>query len=145
LHQNGVFSVKSHYLAFIHNEVPNTNQQLWKLKVFLKIKIFLWYLCKGVILTKGNLIKRNWQGRKRCCFCHADETIQHLFFDCYLVRLVWAIIHAAFGLPKHGSVSHMFGNWLRRNDSNLKSLVLLGAAATCLSVWLYRNALIFEN
>lgn len=37
---------------------------VWKLKVPLKIKIFLWYLQKGVILTKDNLLKRRWKGGK---------------------------------------------------------------------------------
>jgi hypothetical protein len=47
---------------------------LWKLKAPLKIQ--------GVILTKNNLARWNWQGRKQCCFFHKDETIKHLFFDC---------------------------------------------------------------
>jgi len=29
----------------------------WRLRVQLKIKIFLWYLKKGVILTKDDLLK----------------------------------------------------------------------------------------
>jgi hypothetical protein len=53
--------MKSHYLALIHSDVPNLNKQLWKLKVPLKIKIFLWYLRKEVVLTKDNLAKQNWK------------------------------------------------------------------------------------
>jgi len=34
-----------------------TNKSIWKLKLSLKIKIFLWYLQRGVILTKDNLAK----------------------------------------------------------------------------------------
>jgi hypothetical protein len=79
LHPNGQFSVKSHYLAMIHSDIPNLNKIMWKLKAPLKIKIFMWYLQRGVILTKDNLAKRSWQGSKVCCFCHKDETIQHLF------------------------------------------------------------------
>jgi hypothetical protein len=41
---NRQFTVKSHYLALIHLDVPNINKRLWKLKAPLKIKIFLWYL-----------------------------------------------------------------------------------------------------
>ena len=50
------------------------------MKTPLKIKIFLWFLKRGVTLTKDNLAKRNWQGNQQCCFCHENETIQHLFF-----------------------------------------------------------------
>ena len=52
---------------------------MWKLKAPLKIKIFLWYLRRCVILTKDNFAKQNWQGNQQCCFCHETETIQHLF------------------------------------------------------------------
>lgn len=40
LHQSEEFYVKSHYLALIHQDVPNSTERLWKLKVTLKIKIF---------------------------------------------------------------------------------------------------------
>jgi hypothetical protein len=60
LHPNGQFSVKSHYLALIQNDVLNLNKRLWKLKTSLKIKILLWYLRRGLVLTKDNLAKRNW-------------------------------------------------------------------------------------
>ena len=88
LDQICVFTVKSHYLGLIHQNIPNTNKKLWKLKIPLKINIFLWYLKQGVILTKHNLARRNWQGSQQCRFCHKDETIQYLFFDCHVTRLV---------------------------------------------------------
>jgi hypothetical protein len=49
LHPNGKFSLKSHYLAMIHADVPKLNKDLWKLKAPLKIQ--------GVILTKNNLAR----------------------------------------------------------------------------------------
>ena len=80
LDQTGVFSVKSHYLGLINQNIPNLNKRIWKLKAPLKIKIFLWYLRRGVVLTKDNLAKRNSQGNQQCCFCHENEIIQYLFF-----------------------------------------------------------------
>ena len=59
LDQTCVFSVKSHYLGLINQNTPNQNKRIWKLKAPLKIKIFLWYLRRGFILTKDNLAKRN--------------------------------------------------------------------------------------
>ena len=75
-----------------------------------KLKVFLWYLRREVILTKDNLAKRNWQGNKTFCFCHVLEIIRHLFFECRLVRMVWGLIHLAFGIRKPSSVSNMFEN-----------------------------------
>jgi hypothetical protein len=57
LHQNGCFTVHSLYLAIIANGAVRTNKQIWWLKVPLKIKIFMWYLRKEVVLTKDNLAK----------------------------------------------------------------------------------------
>ena len=145
LDRKGEFSVKSHYLGLIHQNIPNTNKHLWELKTPLKIKVFLWYLRKGVILTKDNLARRNWQGNQQCCFCHENETIQHLFFDCRFARLGWATAYAAWGLPRPHSVDDMFGHWLDRIQSNLKPSIILGASALCWSLWLSRNAFIFEN
>ena len=111
----------------------------------MKVKIFLWYLRKGVILTKDNLAKRNWQGSKSCCFCHKDETIKHLFFDCRFARTVWAIFHCASGLSSPNNAFHMFGSWVQGLPNILQSIVLLGAAAICWSIWLCRNDLVFEK
>jgi hypothetical protein len=129
--RSGQFLVKSHYLALIHSGVPNVNKKLWKLKFPLKIKISLWYLWKWVVLTKDNLAKHNSQGSVQCCFCHKDETIQHLFFDCPFAHVIWSIIQVSTNLYLLHSISNMFGTWLWGLDKVQKSLVLVGAAATC--------------
>ena len=135
LDQTGVFSVKPHYLGLINQNVPNLNKRLWKLKTPLHIKKFLWYLRRGVILTKDNLDKRNWQGNQQCCFCHENETIQHLFLDCRFTRMVWSSVYAAWGIPKPCNMTNMFGSWLNGIPKEFKPLVLLGAAALCWFVW----------
>jgi hypothetical protein len=88
LHQNGLFSVKSMYRALFGVEAIPYNTFIWKLKLPLKIKVFLWYLYKGVVLTKDNLARRQWQGDIKCCFCSSDESIQHLFFDYHFAKFV---------------------------------------------------------
>ena len=145
LDQTGVFTVKSHYLGLIHQDIPNLNKRIWKLKIPLKIKKFLWYLKRGVILTKDNLAKWNWQGNQRCCFCRDNKTIQHLCFHCRFTRMLWASVFAAWGIPKPRNVFDMFGSWLNGLPKNFEPLVLVGAVALCWSVWLYRNAMVFDN
>jgi hypothetical protein len=63
LHQNVIFSVKSMYLALISDTKVRLDLIIWKLKLPLKIKK-LWYLKRGVVLTKDNLIRRTWRGGK---------------------------------------------------------------------------------
>jgi hypothetical protein len=58
------------------------------MKIPLKTKFFDWYLHRGVILTKDNLVKRNWHGSTQCVFCHRDKTIKNLFFQCRFARSI---------------------------------------------------------
>jgi hypothetical protein len=57
LHQNGKYTIHSLYLALINNGITHMNKQLWRLKVPLKIKIFMWYMEKEAVLTKDNLAR----------------------------------------------------------------------------------------
>jgi hypothetical protein len=145
LHPNGKFSVKSHYQGLLHTDIPNINKLIWKVKAPLKIKIFMWYLRRGVILTKDNLVKRNWQGSKTCCFCHKEEIIKHLFFDCRFACSIWSFIQVVTGLLKHYNIGHMFNGWLRGVNKDVKLLLLLGGAATCWSIWFSKNDIVFEK
>jgi hypothetical protein len=84
---------------------------IWKLKMPLKIKIFIWYLQKGVVLTKDNLARRRWKGSLKCCFCNLDETIQHLFFDCQLATVMWRIVHISFNITPPMNIFRMLAEW----------------------------------
>jgi hypothetical protein len=55
--QHGEFNVHSLCLSLINNRMANRNKELWRLKVPLKIKIFMWYMYKKVVMTKDNLAK----------------------------------------------------------------------------------------
>ena len=78
LQANGCFTVHSMYKNLVDNGIKVT-QEIWYAKIPLKIKIFMWYLKRGVLLTKDNLARRNWIERKVCSFCNREEIIQHLF------------------------------------------------------------------
>jgi hypothetical protein len=82
------------------------------MNVPLKVKIFSWYLRKGVVLTKDNLEKRNWYGSLQCVFCQHNETIKHLFFKYNFARFIWSVIQMASNLYPSSDVANMFGNWL---------------------------------
>jgi hypothetical protein len=58
--KHGKFSVDSIYRALVQPlQLVVNNKKIWKIKIPLKKKVFAWYLCRGVILTKENLAKRN--------------------------------------------------------------------------------------
>ncbi|WVZ63094.1 LOW QUALITY PROTEIN: hypothetical protein U9M48_012759 [Paspalum notatum var. saurae] len=110
--KQGQFTVNSMYEHLMNQIALPLNKHLWKLKLPLKIKIFLWFLFKGVILTKDNLIKRHWSGDGRCCFCDSNESIQHLFFDCHVARFVWRVFTIAFGLESPKNLFELCGRWV---------------------------------
>jgi hypothetical protein len=143
---NGIFTVGSMYGALIHPVLPILkNKSIWKMKIPLKTKVFAWYLRRGVILTKDNLARRNWQGCMRCVFCNHDESIKHLFFSCQLARSIWSIIQMSSSLSPPRSVAHIFGNWLNGVGPRLKILIRVGAIAIIWSLWLCRNDKVFNN
>jgi hypothetical protein len=133
------------YGALLNNPQVFYNKALWKLKVPLKIKIFMWYLIKGVVLTKDNLAKRNWHGNKKCVFCTANESIQHLFIDCHFAKFVWRLVQWCFGLSKPRSVRNIFGAWLTGVPLKTKKLIITGASAACWAIWISRNDLVFNK
>jgi hypothetical protein len=66
LHQNGMFNVNSMYKALITDTRVRSHLGLWRMKIPLRIKVFLWYLKRSVVLTKDNLVRWNWSGNKLC-------------------------------------------------------------------------------
>jgi hypothetical protein len=53
-----------------------------------KIKIFMWLVEQNSILTKDNMLKRNWQGDLCCYFCDNPENMNHLLFECPIAKVV---------------------------------------------------------
>jgi hypothetical protein len=113
--------------------------------ISMYITIFGWYLCKGVILTKDNLAKRNWIGSRTCVFCHQDETIKHLFLQCRFARSIWSVIQVASTLFPPRSIANIFGNWLNGIDNRFKKHIRVGAIAFIWSLWLCRNDKVFND
>ena len=106
---------------------------------------FMWYLKRGVILTKDNLARWNWNGNKQCCFCFSDETIQHLFIDCHVAKFLWRTIQFAFDLNPPHSITHLFGNWIRGVGTKLKRQLLVAASALYCAIWLSRSDVVFDK
>ena len=143
---SGSFTVDSMYRALTHSEVPvSNNKKIWKSKIPLKVKIFMWYLHRGVVLTKDNLARRNWQGSKKCCFCTHDETIKHLLFQCKFARSMWSVIQIASNLYLSTSVANIFGHSLDGISNRFKTLIRVRAYALIWSLWLCRNDFVFNE
>jgi hypothetical protein len=108
LKPDGQFTVSSMYQAMVDSNIVPYNRYMWKIKIPLKIKIFLCLLYREEILTEGNLVKRNMHGNVTCCFCNNYETIQHLFFDCNLTKFIWRVIQLTFGLGTPNNIKNVY-------------------------------------
>jgi hypothetical protein len=58
LTKSGLYTVRSLYRHLIDTHPPFGHGRIWKMKIPLKIKIFLWFLQREVVLTKDN-----WLGK----------------------------------------------------------------------------------
>jgi anaerobic selenocysteine-containing dehydrogenase len=76
----GKFTVKSVYNALTEGESGSYLKQIWRGKIPPKIKFFMWLMSNGAVLTKDNMLRRNWVGDPECYFCDNNESIEHLFF-----------------------------------------------------------------
>jgi hypothetical protein len=59
LNKTGIFSVRSMCLHLLNQHASFYYKFIWKIKIPVKIKIFFWYLQRGIILTKDNLARKN--------------------------------------------------------------------------------------
>ena len=129
LTRSGEFTVKSMYVDVINSSSIPSSKHVWAVKVPLKIKVFMWFVHKQVILTKDNLTKRNWTGPTRCSFCDRDETIKHLFLDCPLAKVLWRTVHIAFNITPPSSVNTLFGTWLNGIEPETARHISVGVCA----------------
>ena len=126
---NGLFMVKSMYEDLMSDHTPYLRKYLWKVKVPLKLRIFMWFLSNKVLLTKDNFAKRNWNGCMKCAFCGEHETVEHLFIECPLAKLLWRTVNFTFNLPPPTNITNLFGNWLNGVDRQSKAFIRVGVSA----------------
>ena len=97
------------------------------------------------LLTKDNLVKRNWNGCQKCCFCDSAETVNHLYIACPFAKIVWRIVFCAFNILPPTNVTNMFGNWLNGVPKTDKDRIRIGVSALCWSIWITRNDMVFNK
>ena len=142
--KNICFSTKFVYDILTKEESGRGFKHIWKAKIPYKIKIFMWLAENNAILTKDNLIRRHWVGSP-CCFCHEDESVDHLFFQCPIAKTIWGVIGLCFGasnIPKDFQQYRVgISNWLPRGET----IYTCGCAAVCWAIWKCRNKACFNK
>ncbi len=150
---SGSFSVKSAYSFLGFDGLVDCKiLHLWRIKIPLNIKIFLWLAARNKLLTAVRLAKRGWRGPSICCLCCAgDEDLPHLFFNCIFARLLWGGLLHSWPLTLHlllncsGNLESRWRSARRTLRGRFKELLDLLIAASCWEIWNERNRRIFDN
>jgi len=143
--KTGTFSVKSVYESLCSREPEKQMKFIWQAKIPLKIKIFMWLIYNNAILTKDNLVKRNWVGDERCSFCYEPKSISYLLFECTMSKYVWSLVAIVVGALCHSSSIDQFWSWIKLHLPGGGKYYMPGLAAICWSLWMARNGVCFEN
>jgi hypothetical protein len=143
--KNGKFIVKSAYNHLCSNGIDRTFKHLWKSRIPLKIKIWMWMIWHNAIATKDNLLKRNWHGNASCQFCNNPESISHMFFSCTAAKFVWSAVGNLVGAKSRlGSFTQFFW-WFPRFIPASRNTQIAGLAAICWAIWKLRNRSCFDH
>ena len=99
-----------------------------KIKMPLKIKVFIWFVHKGAILSKDNLAKHSREGNKRFLVISMKQ-IEHFSIKCPLSKLLWRTIHVAFNVIPPVTFPHLFRTWLAGVESKTAAHIRVGICA----------------
>jgi hypothetical protein len=143
--KNGQFTVKSVYKNICSNGVDRSFRHLWKAKIPLKIKIWLWLIWHNAISTKDNMVRRGWIGSAKCQFCDENESILHLFFTCPAAKFVWSCVARSIGAPTRPSSFSQFFCWIPNFLPVSRNVQIARVAAICWAIWKLRNRACFEG
>ena len=105
----------------------------------------MWLINHNAILTKDNLLKRNWSGDLRCAFCNAIETIPHIFFECPLAKYIWSLVAYVLGATCRPTSLDQYWIWISLVLKEGKNFYMTGLSAICWAVWLSRNKFSIEG
>lgn len=92
-------------------------EKLWKAKVTLRAKFFMWKCLNNGIMVKQNLLKRGLAINPCCDQCpEIEESLLHVLRDCPKAKLIWDDLRANVVSLDFFSIS---GNeWLKTNCCN---------------------------
>jgi hypothetical protein len=132
---NKQFTIKSVYTELTKIENGPNYKVIWKSKIPEKIKIFMWLVAQGAILSKDNMIKRKWEGNPGCYFFGSAETVDHLLFTYPIAKVVWGIVAMCFHLNIRPCSYEQFWTWIKSALPGGDKIYLFGLAAICWLIW----------
>lgn len=120
--------------------------RIWKCKVPLKVRVFMWQLFHDKSQNATALKRRRWKGSPLCCVCGKPETCDHIFFECIFAQYIWCCIRDAFDLGEFPiSRQEFVTEWLPRRLKVPQKLALIFFAGLTWASWKNRNKMAIEK
>jgi hypothetical protein len=142
------FTTKSLYRFLNHRGVIIANSKnMWKTKLPLKVKIFVWQLSNNKLQEAVSLKKRGWKGDIHCCLCEGGvENVDLIFFGCSIAQFVWCCICTSLGWSKSPtSWSDLQGGWSSSGQNFPCRLQMFMFAGLAWGMWRSRNKMAIEK
>lgn len=145
---SGQVTARIAYRVIIESHIDGNRKwwygALWKWKLPLKIKCFLWLVFNDKILTWENLMRRGKHGPNIYSLCRRTcETVDHLFLHCSFSIELWEKICLALKIevewPNMG-FEKTYQIWMQKH---LHLKIILGLVAW--SICNIRNQVIFQD
>lgn len=145
LEKKGQFTTRSMYKMLVHRGVIYYSmRQIWKCKLPLKVKIFIWLILQGRLQTAVNLKGKKWKGSHKCVICGEPETEEHIFFNCILAKFTWTSIKEALGWDRVPiGMADFLENWGGGNKNLSLTIFCLGVVLW--GLWSIRNKYAIEG
>jgi hypothetical protein len=120
-------------------------KHIWKSRLPYKIKIFTWLLENKVILTKDNIVRKNWPGTPTCSFCSQTESVDHLFFQCPIAKVSWRSIALCLGAHDLPNNVASYSGWINKHLPGGGTVHHFIFAAIIWAIWKCRNRACFDS
>jgi hypothetical protein len=142
-HPSGVYSVRS-FCAVVNNGgiTPVHTPAIWKLSIPPRIHVFLWLLADKKTLTRDNLHKRRHDDDRSCLFCSEPESVDHLFFKCFVVQQIWEALSTIFKVQLGSDFESIARWWVSNNKHAVLNIFCSGVLW---SFWSLRNEMCLQG
>ncbi|PNT70229.1 hypothetical protein BRADI_2g08172v3 [Brachypodium distachyon] len=93
-------------------------------------------------MTKDNLKKRHIEKPESCVFCAENKTVQHLFFECVVAKIIWQTVSLHFNKQLGACLESIARLWISHKKHGALNSI---CAAILWCIWKFRNSFIFDN
>lgn len=119
---------REHTMTLLPSPSNPSNQKFWKLiwnaPILARQMNFLWRVAKGILPTRGNLLRKGMSLDPAFPFCSSGiEIVQHIFMECVFVKQVLFASFICYRIPPCLGVNQWIQSVLDYGDSQSSQLI----------------------